>query len=605
MTVPLGWICSLLLAAPGADPASTRPNIILMVADDLGARDLGFSGSAYHKTPELDRLAAQSQVFTQAYAACPVCSPSRAGLLTGKHPARLHLTDWLPGQPSLTSQPLRRPDDARSLPAGTPTLVQVLKEKGYATFHVGKWHLGGKGSMPTDHGFDINIGGDQTGTPRSYFAPFRSANGEAMPGLENAPEGEYLTDRLANESIRLIKDHTAKKKEAPFFLYLAHYAPHTPLKAPEDLVAKFPGKLTLGRQSNPIYAAMIASIDDGVGRLRKTLEELNLSDNTIIVFTSDNGGLCTREGPNTPATINSPLREGKGYLYEGGIRVPLLIHTAKKTPPARINVPVTGLDVGPTLAQWAGASLPAPQDGASLVSLIEGTPSPDLPPLRPLFWHYPHYSNQGGRPGAAMREGPWKLVEFFETGRHELFHLEKDSGENQNFAPDEPARVEAMAKRLEVWRKEVGAQTMTPNTDYRPNPPDENGVILLPGRSAEVTGKMLRFEPLPHKNTLGYWVVKDDAAYWEFTVEKPGKFTVELTQGCGNGSGGAELAISVNGQILKHKVVETGGFQAFKAFEIGELEITKAGKNRLDLRALSKPGPAVGDVPLIRLLPKS
>jgi len=602
MAAGLHWLsCIVLFTSLGqeAPPAPrTPPNIILIVADDLGARDLGFTGSPYHKTPELDRLAAQSLVFTQAYSACPVCSPSRAGLLTGQHPARLRLTDWLPGQASRPSQPLRRPDDVQALPARTPTLASILRPV-YRTYHVGKWHLGGKGSAPTDHGFDVNIAGDHTGTPRSYFAPFRSANGEVMPGLENAPEGEYLTDRLTEESVKLIRGHRASHSEKPFFLYLAHYAPHTPIKAPESLVKTFPGALTPGKQSNPIYAAMLASIDTGVGRLRKTLEELKIDDNTVIVFTSDNGGLCTREGPNTPSTSNAPLREGKGYLYEGGIRVPLLIHAPGKTKPRRDNTPVTGLDVSPTLAQWAGVSFPGPKDGLSLAPLFEGKSLSE----RPLAWHYPHYSNQGGRPGGVWREGPWKLIQFFETGRRELFHVERDASEGRNLAQQEPARVEAMTKALEAWRSEVGAQMMTPNPAYRPNPQDTKGIVTLPGRTAEVTGTMLRFEPQPHKNTLGYWVNQTDAAYWDFTIDKPGRFQIELTQGCGNGSGGAELEIAVAGQSVKHKVVETGGFQAFKVYKPGTVEINKAGRHRLDLRALSKPGVAVGDVPLIRLVP--
>ena len=587
----------------GQIQTAKAPNIILIVTDDLGARDLGFTGSTFHKTPHLDKLASESAVFTKAYSACPVCSPSRAGILTGQNPARIHVTDWIPGQPSKPSQPLNRPDDLQALPKGVVTLPKLLRERGYATFHVGKWHLGGNGSLPTDHGFDVNIAGDQAGSPRSYFAPYQSGNATFMPGLEKAPQGEYLTDRLNAESSRLIKKHITLDNSRPFFLYLSHFAPHTPLKAQDHLIAKFPGKPTPGRQSNSIYAAMIAAIDDGVGRLRETLEQLGIDKETIIVFTSDNGGLCTTEGPNTPPTYNGPLREGKGYLYEGGIRVPLLIHAPKQGKPLQNNQPVWGPDLTPTLAQLAGIkNVPSAVDGISLVGSLQGVKEEST--SRNLVWHYPHYSNQGGRPGGVWRDGPWKLIEFYDSGRKELFQLEKDPGESRNLALDEPKRVEAMAARLKAWQSEAKVQMMRPNPNYLPNPAAKNGIITLHGKTAEVTGAMLRFEPLPHKQTLGFWVVKEDAAWWEFTVDKPGEFQVEILQGCGNGSGGSVLEISIGGESLKHKVVETGGFQEFRPFVVGNIKLETQGRKRLDLKALSKPGPAVGDVRQIRLIPR-
>ncbi len=590
-----------LLLNQAAQPKA--PNIVLIVTDDLGARDLGFSGSTFHKTPNLDKLAAESAVFTNAYSACPVCSPSRAGILTGQHPARIHVTDWIPGQPSNPSQPLLRPEDLQGLPKGIVSLPRLLQERGYATFHVGKWHLGGKGSLPTDHGFDVNIAGDQAGSPRSYFAPYQSANGMFMPGLEKAPPGEYLTDRLNAESRRLIKDHIRLDNSRPFFLYLSHFAPHTPLKAQDHLISKFPTKPTPGKQSNAIYAAMIAAIDEGVGQLRETLEQLGIDKETVIVFTSDNGGLCTTEGPNTPSTFNGPFREGKGYLYEGGIRVPLLIHAPKQGKPKQIGQQVWGPDLTPTLAQLAGINhVPSAVDGISLLGGLQGTKG-DLP-LRNLVWHYPHYSGQGGRPGGVWRDGPWKLIEFYETGRRELFHLEKDPSENRNLALDESIRVKAMAAKLNDWRNSAKVQLMRPNPKYLPNPASKNGIITLHGKTAEVTGAMLRFEPLPHKQTLGFWVVKEDAAWWEFTLDKAGEYQVEILQGCGNGSGGAELEISIGNESLKHKVVETGGFQVFRPFVVGNITLETSGRKRLDLKALSKPGPAVGDVRQIRLIPR-
>lgn len=597
----MATLMALLLFGQPTGPKG--PNIILIMADDLGARDLGFTGSTFHKTPNLDKLAAQSAVFTQAYSACPVCSPSRAGILTGQHPARLHLTDWIPGQAPKPEQPLHRPNDLRALPKDTPTVAKLLRENGYATYHVGKWHLGGKGSSPTDHGFDINIAGDDSGSPKSYFAPFQSGNGGPMPGLEKAMTGEYLTDRLNVEARRLIKTHMQEDHGRPFFLHLSHFAPHTPLQAPEDLISQFPGTQSPGRQSNPTYAAMIASIDNGIGRLVETLEQLRISENTVILFTSDNGGLCTTEGPKTPATYNGPLREGKGYLYEGGIRVPLFIFLPKQEKGIRDSQPAWGPDLTPTLLQLAGIKKDtATFDGISLLERAKGNANETV--SRTLAWHYPHYSNQGGRPGGVWREGPWKMIEFYETGRRELFHLERDPGENNNLAPGEPQRVAAMAARLEAWRKEANVQTMTPNPNYKPNPPGPRGIITLHGKTAEVTGKMLRFEPLPHKQTLGFWVVKEDSAWWEFTLEKPGEYQVEILQGCGNGSGGAELEISVGDEKLKHKVVETGGFQEFRPFVVGNIKLEGPGKKRLDMKAVTKPGPAVGDVRQIRLIPQ-
>jgi hypothetical protein len=424
-----------------------------------------------------------------------------------------------------------------------------------------------------------------------------------MPGLEKAMTGEYLTDRLNVEARRLIKTHMQEDHGRPFFLHLSHFAPHTPLQAPEDLISQFPGTQSPGRQSNPTYAAMIASIDNGIGRLVETLEQLRISENTVILFTSDNGGLCTTEGPKTPATYNGPLREGKGYLYEGGIRVPLFIFLPKQEKGIRDSQPAWGPDLTPTLLQLAGIKKDtATFDGISLLERAKGNANETV--SRTLAWHYPHYSNQGGRPGGVWREGPWKMIEFYETGRRELFHLERDPGENNNLAPGEPQRVAAMAARLEAWRKEANVQTMTPNPNYKPNPPGPRGIITLHGKTAEVTGKMLRFEPLPHKQTLGFWVVKEDSAWWEFTLEKPGEYQVEILQGCGNGSGGADLEISVGDEKLKHKVVETGGFQEFRPFVVGNIKLEGPGKKRLDMKAVTKPGPAVGDVRQIRLIPQ-
>ena len=590
-------LLGLATAVVPAALAAPRPNILFILADDLGAHDLGCYGSRFHRTPQLDQLAARSMKFTQAYAAAPVCSPTRASILTGQYPARLHLTDWLPGRGDLPAQRLARPTLANQLPASTITLAEAFKQAGYRTGHIGKWHLGGKGFSPQDRGFEVNLGGDNTGTPLSYFAPFRRGD-RFMPGLEQAPEGEYLTDRLTAETLKFIEQN----HDQPFYLQLWHYAVHTPLRAKDALVARFPVLTGLtGQQTNAIYAAMLESVDEGVGRILRRLEELNLATNTVIVFTSDNGGLCTSEGPHTPATDNGPLREGKGYLYEGGLRVPLLIHWPGVTRAASTcATPVSSIDFFATLTELAGLTTELRTDGTSLVPLLKGDPAPVR---EALFWHYPHYSNQGGRPGGAIRVGDFKLIEFFENDRRELFNLNQDPGEIRNLAAAQPERVRELTERLQAWRAEVGALPMTANPAYRPHPPNPQGVIELPARTADVHGSMLRFEPLPHKNTLGFWVESSDWVSWEFTVERPGAYTVEVTQGCGNGSGGSEVEFRVGDQALTMTVQETGGFQNFVPRDLGRFTLTQTGRHTLTVRPKTKPGAAVMDLPRIRLKP--
>jgi arylsulfatase A-like enzyme len=595
-------VCSAVLLLQSSPTAAAdlakRPNIVFIIADDLGWADLSCYGSKFHKTPNLDRLAAGGLRFTDAYAACPVCSPTRAALMTGKHPARLHLTDWLPGRPDRPDQRLLRPAFRQELPLEETTLAEVLKAAGYTTGHVGKWHLGGEGFGPRQQGFDVNIAGDHTGTARSYIAPFRNKVG-VIPGLENAPDGEYLTDRLTAEAEKFV----AANADRPFFLYLAHYAPHTPLKAKPEIVAKYPNKQIPGTQSNPVYAAMLESLDDSVGRIIRKLEELKLTDRTIVIFTSDNGGLATLEGMPAPATINTPLREGKGYLYEGGLRVPLIVSVPGVTKPgATTHRPVSTQDWFPTLCDLCGVKPPAGLDGVNIAPVLAGKTDPAHDAL---FWHYPHYANQGSRPGGAVREGDWKLIEFYETGRRELFDLKSDFRETHNIAADKPDITKRLADRLAVWRKDVGAQMMTPNSGYVPNPQAENGTITLPARTADVHGTQLRYEPLPHKNTLGFWTKADDWAGWEFTVTKPGTFAVEVLQGCGTGQGGSEVAVEVDEQKLSFVVEDTGGFQQFKPRGIGTVTIAKPGRYTLALKPTKKAKAAIMDVRQVTLRPKA
>ena len=573
--------------APSAEPVG-RLNVVLIVADDLGARDLGCYGSTFHKTPHLDRLAKAGVRFTDFYAAGPVCSPTRAGILTGRYPQRVGITDWLPGRPDRPDQKLKRPAVAPYLPLAAVTLAEVLKGAGYATAHVGKWHLGGDGFGPTQQGFDLNVGGDQTGSPRSYFAPFRNKLG-VMPGLEKAPAGEYLTDRLAAEAEAFI----AANADKPFFLYLPHYAPHVPLVAKPELIAKYPGPPAHGRQSHPTYAAMLENLDAGVGRVVAALAAAKVSEKTLVIFTSDNGGLATLEGMPFAPTINSPFREGKGFLYEGGVRVPLLVSWPGVVKPGTVTDQVgSSIDFFPTILAAAGAKADVTPDGVSLLPALKGEKLAE----RASYWHYPHYSNQGGKPGGAVRAGDFKLIEFYEDGRRELFDVRKDAGESRNLSADQPAVVKELAAKLAAWRAEVGAKMPTPNPDYAPNPPAADGTITLPARTAAVHGVMLRYEPLPHKNTLGFWVRQDDWAEFDFTLGAAGTYTVEVLQGCGKGSGGAEVELAVGDRKVTFTVKDTGGFQAFEAREVGTLKLDAPGRHTLTVKAKTKPGVAVMDL---------
>lgn len=583
--------------------ADGPPNVVLFLIDDLGQRDLGCYGSKFYKTPNVDQLAKDGLKFTDFYAACPVCSPTRASVLTGKYPPRVGITDWIPGRKDLPEQRLKRPQIKNELALEEVTIAEALKKRGYVTAHVGKWHLGGKGFEPEKQGFDVNIAGDHTGTPLSYFAPFANKAGAQMPGLEKAEPGEYLTDRLAVEAEKFIEANKAK----PFFLHMAHYAVHTPLRAPQALIDKYKVTPKAGSQSNPVYAAMVESMDSAVGRVLKKLDELKLSDNTLVIFTSDNGGLATTEGGPTGATFNAPLREGKGFLYEGGVRVACVMKWPGRIKPGSVASDVScSIDLFDTIlaASEHGAKdqpeVPGgKRDGWSLTPIFAG----DKMKERPIYWHYPHYANQGSRPGGAVRAGNWKLIEYFEDGRRELFDLSKDLSESRNVIAQNPTVAKELADQLAAWRTEVGAKMPTPNADYRPNPPNKDGVITLQGRTALVTGTMLRYEPLPHKATLGFWVNKDDSATFDFTATGPGTYTVEVLQGCGKGSGGAEVELAVGDSKLKFVVKDTGGFQAFEAREVGTLKVEKAGRHSLTVKALTKPGAAVMDLRQIVLKP--
>jgi arylsulfatase A len=587
--------CALLLCALSTVAAKSPPNVVLIVADDLGWADLGCYDSKYHKTPHLDAFAATAVRFKHAYSACPVCSPTRTAIITGQYPQRLNITDWLPGRPDRPDQRLNRPTLSNDLPATAQTLPGLLKSAGYTTIHVGKWHLGGANARPQDRGFDVNIAGDHTGTPLSYFAPYVGKGKQAMPGLEVAPEGEYLTDRLTAEAEAQIE----KAKDKPFFLYLAHYAPHTPMRAKAEKVAKYKAN-PLGQQGNPVYAAMLESLDESVGRVLKKLDDLKLADNTIVIFTSDNGGLATLEGMPAPPTYNGPLREGKGYLYEGGIRVPLLVRwPGISKAGSTTDTPAISMDLKSTIAEACGRKPAEPADGVSLKPVLEGQPLP----ARDLYWHYPHYANQGSKPGGAIRSGNFKLIEYFEDNRLELFDVVNDKSESRNLILEKPEVAKEMLAKLQAWRKGVGAKMMTPNDKYLPNPPDKDGRIVMPSKSALVNGVMLRYEPLPHKNTLGFWVRTEDWCRFEFTATAPGKYRVEMLQGCGKGNGGSSVNVEVAGQTLNFVVEDTGHFQNFKPRDIGTITLDKPGRYTLDVKPVKKAAAAVMDLRQVTLTP--
>ncbi len=471
-----------------------KPNIVFILMDDMGYKDLGVYGSTFYETPVLDKLARDGMLFTDGYASCPVCSPTRASLMTGRYPASIGLTHYLPwNAPHVRDAP----EDARSfeddemvlkmnagklefvpfrkhLPTGERTIAQALSEAGYATWHVGKWHLGSRGHQPTDFGFDVNIAGGHWGLPpKGYFSPY------GMDTLPDGPEGEYLTDRITDEAIRLITD---RKRDQPFFLNMSHYAVHVPIQSKPEDVDRFKEKskrLKLDQivpfvegeayeteyldwrvkrriiQSDPAYAAMVWNLDWNTGRLLEALKESGELENTMIIFTSDNGGLATSEGS---PTCNAPLAEGKGWTEEGGIREPLIIRWPGVTRPGSVcTEPVTTPDFYPTLLEAAG--LPATDrpdlEGLSLLPLLREEGPLDR---EAIYWHYPHYSNQGGRPSSAIRSGKYKLIEWFETGRTELYDLVADISETTDLSAELQAVHDRLLQMLTEWRAKVDAK---------------------------------------------------------------------------------------------------------------------------------------------------
>lgn len=442
----LGW---------GQALAATKPNIVLFLVDDLGWGDFGCYGDTFHATPNIDKLASGGLKFTNAYAAAPVCSPSRAGLLTGQAPARLHLTQWIPGS-HFPRKKVLEPPTPMHLALDVPTIAEQLKAVGYKTCAIGKWHLGGEGYLPENFGFDVNIAGDNHGHPPSYFGPFNYHN------LTGYTVSDYLTEVLSAKAEDFLGSVTNKQ---PFFLYMAEYAVHLPLQAKQALVEKYKLKNHGKDEPDPVYAAMVEYVDIALGAMRKTLERLNLAQNTIFIVTSDNGGVGYQSKVLHRIADNGDLRAGKGFLYEGGIREPLIVHWPGVTKPGSVcDVPVTGLDIMPTLLNIAQAGRTVPvQDGMDITSLFRG--ASDLK-RDTLYWHYPHYSDQGGKPAGAIREGDWKLIEFFEDMHVELYNLAEDPGERYDFSSSFQEKAEELRRKLSAWRKSVNAAMPTANPEY-------------------------------------------------------------------------------------------------------------------------------------------
>jgi arylsulfatase A-like enzyme len=466
-------------------PEKPKPNVIFILLDDFGYTDLGCYGSTFYETRNIDRMAAEGIRFTNAYAACPVSSPTRAALMTGKYPVNTGVTDWIPGRqaysPGLPEDRWLSKPFSNQLALEETTIAEVLKKNGYSTMISGKWHLGEDSIFwPENQGFDVNKGGYSKGSPNKskksngYFSPYGN------PRLEDGPAGEYLTDRQTDEAIKFIES----SREKPFFVYLSYYAVHNPMQGKEELINYFQKKadsIGLSKkepftrdkewiklapkgdfkertiQSYAVYAAMIYSVDENLGRLFGKLKELDLDKNTLIIFTSDNGGLSTSEGS---PTTNAPLRAGKGWLYEGGIREPLIIKAPWLIKESTVsNVPVSTIDFFPTILEMTGTHSDNIIDGKSIVPLLQSGKIE----TRPLFWHYPHYSNQGGDPGSAVRLGNFKLIDNFEMGRQELYDLENDISESHDLSSANPEKTNELYSLLKEWRLKTGAKMMDPN----------------------------------------------------------------------------------------------------------------------------------------------
>ena len=503
------------LAVSSVQATETRqPNVVFFLVDDLGWSDVGCYGSRFYETPNIDHLAVEGVRFTDAYAACHVCSPTRASILTGKYPATLNLTDWLRGRRNFPFQRLLNAEINQHLPYEETTIAEALKARGYSTAIFGKWHLGREPSTPLKHGFDIHIPNVPSNW-RTFHGPF------GMKNLESK-DGDYLTDRLTDEAVKWLDD----QKNKPFFLYMAHFAVHDPIQGRKDLVDKYTRKLTQSRksdspdfvlegnpdssdnpskeelarliqtpefskhkvlprgtikvrqkQNNVEFAAMVESVDQSLGRIVSKLAELGIENDTIVIFFSDNGGMAAMNVGNPKRIVPDeavdkaystsclPLRGAKGWLYEGGIRVPLVIKWPGKGRVGTVcRTPVSSVDFFPTIMDMIGAGdeVSGDKEGVNIAPLVRGNTIKD----RAIYWHFPHYSNHGMHsPGGAIRSGKYKLLEYFENGTVQLFDLETDIGEQNDLSTTEKAKTRELKNKLRMWRKQVSAQMMKPNPD--------------------------------------------------------------------------------------------------------------------------------------------
>lgn len=502
-----------------SEPA--KPNVLFILADDFGYHDMSIMGSQYYETPNIDRIASEGMIFTDGYAACQVCSPSRASILSGKFAARHGITDWI-GAPTGEnwrklgrSNQLLPPEYEHALNKDYITLPEAMKEAGYRTFFAGKWHLGAKGSWPEDHGFDINKGGWDVGSPKGgYFAPWEN------PNLASGPDGENLSMRLARETVDFIKSN----KDTAFLAYLSFYAVHGPIQTTAGKWDKYRLKAAeqgipekgfkMGHflpirqvQDNPVYAGLVETMDDAIGVVLNALDELGLAENTIVIFTSDNGGVSAGDAF---ATSNLPLRGGKGYQFEGGIREPYFIKVPGMGNGQKCNTPVSGTDFYPTILDLIGAPLkPAEHvDGVSLKPLLENKTIAE----RPLIWHYPHYGNQGGEPSSIIREGDWKLIHYYEDGHEELYNLKEDISETNNLATELTKKTEELSKKLFSMLNEMGAKYPMRDPEWTKEKEEAHMKYVIETRWPQLEKQRLNFlspDYNPGNDWWGSQVTKD------------------------------------------------------------------------------------------------
>jgi arylsulfatase A-like enzyme len=458
---------------------SDRPNVVLILVDDMGLHDLTGEGSTFYRSPNIDKLADRGMRFTAGYANCCVCSPSRASILLGQFPARHGVTNWIGAKVGLKfnrNEPLLNTDYVKQLPANQTTIAEAMRSAGYQTFFAGKWHLGGEGSLPTDHGFDVNIGGGHRGHPQTFFSPYRN------PQLPDGPKGESLTLRLADETGQFIRRQATRKDAKPYFAMLSFYAVHSPVQTTKELWQKYqaaaPPAPADGRrfkvdrtlpvrqvQDHPVYAGMIETMDDAVGNVLKAIEESGQSESTVVIFTSDNGGLSSG---GAYSTSNLPLRGGKGQQWEGGIREPFYICYPRLVKAnSTCNLPVMGSDIFPTVLELCGIDAMPEQhvDGRSLAEVLTGKVDKELE-TRSLFWHYPHWGNQGGEPSSIIRQEDYKLIHYHPGGRNELYHLPTDPSEQKDLSGQQPERAAALSAKLTAWLKSVDAKMAVPDARY-------------------------------------------------------------------------------------------------------------------------------------------